>query len=135
MWAMVRSFGPADPVDALVGLLRGLAQFAVGGLLVGRDHSPADMALVGDPPRGSAKSVYSRNSTRWLQKSILEFLRGDEGFECFAGVLEECPLPVADGVLALVSDFLYGVLIGTVGRQVDELDALQGLLLLCLREQ
>ena len=30
MWAMVRSFGPADPVDALVGLLRGFAQFAVG---------------------------------------------------------------------------------------------------------
>ena len=30
MWAMVRSFGLADPVDALVGFLRGLAQFVVG---------------------------------------------------------------------------------------------------------
>ena len=49
---MVRSFGPADPVDALVGLLRGLAQFAVGGLLVRGDHSPSDIALVGDPPGG-----------------------------------------------------------------------------------
>ena len=49
---MVRSFGPADPVDALVGLLRGLAQFAVGGLLVGRDHSPSHVSLVGDPPGG-----------------------------------------------------------------------------------
>ena len=46
----------ADLVDALVGLLRGLAQFAVGGLLVGRDHSPADIALVGDPPGGSIPS-------------------------------------------------------------------------------
>ena len=42
----------ADPVDALVGLLRRLAQFAVGGLLMGRDHSPSGMALVGDPPGG-----------------------------------------------------------------------------------
>ena len=42
----------ADLVDALVGLLRRLAQFAVGGLLVGRDHSPSDIALVGDPPGG-----------------------------------------------------------------------------------
>ena len=31
----------ADPVDALVGLLRRLVQFAVGGLLMGRDHSPS----------------------------------------------------------------------------------------------
>ena len=52
MWAMVRSFGLADPADAPVGLLRGLAQLAVGGLLVGRDHSPSDIALVGDPPGG-----------------------------------------------------------------------------------
>ena len=42
----------ADPVDALVGLLRRLAQLAVGGLLVGRDHPPSDIALVGDPPGG-----------------------------------------------------------------------------------
>ena len=40
----------ADPVDALVGLLRGLAQFAVGWLLMGRDHSLSDIVLVGDPP-------------------------------------------------------------------------------------
>ena len=52
MWAMVRSFGPADPVDALVGLFRRLAQFVVGGLLMGRDHSPSDIALVGDPSGG-----------------------------------------------------------------------------------
>ena len=42
----------ADPVDALILLLRGFAQFAVGRLLVGRDHSPSDIALVGDPPGG-----------------------------------------------------------------------------------
>ena len=35
MWAMVRSFGLADPVDALVGLFDRLAQFAVGGFLWG----------------------------------------------------------------------------------------------------
>ena len=35
MWAMVCSFGLADPVDALVGLLGGFAQFAVGGFLCG----------------------------------------------------------------------------------------------------
>ena len=52
MWAMVRSFGPADPVDALAGLFRRLAQFAVGGLLMGRDHSPSHVSLVGDPPGG-----------------------------------------------------------------------------------
>ena len=52
MWAMVRSFGLADPADAPVGLLRGLAQLAVGGLLVGRDHPPADVSLVGDPSGG-----------------------------------------------------------------------------------
>ena len=33
MWAMVHSFGPANPVDAPVGLLRRLAQLAVGGFL------------------------------------------------------------------------------------------------------
>ena len=42
----------ADPVDAPVLLLRGFAQFAVGGLLMGRDHSPSDIALVADPPGG-----------------------------------------------------------------------------------
>ena len=42
----------ADPVDALVGLFGRFAQFAVGGLLVGRDHSPSDIALVGDPSGG-----------------------------------------------------------------------------------
>ena len=52
MWAMVRSSGLADPVDAPVGLLRGFAQFAVGGLLMGRDHPPADVSLVADPPGG-----------------------------------------------------------------------------------
>jgi len=31
MWAMVRSFDLADPVDTLVLLLGRLAQFAVGG--------------------------------------------------------------------------------------------------------
>ena len=52
MWAMVCSFGLADPVDALVGLLGGFAQFAVGGLLVRGDHSPSDVSLVGDPSGG-----------------------------------------------------------------------------------
>ena len=42
----------ADPVDALVLLLRGFAQFAVGGLLVRGDHPPADVSLVGDPSGG-----------------------------------------------------------------------------------
>ena len=52
MWAMVSSFGPADPADAPVGLLRGLAQLAVGGLLVRGDHSPSNVSLVGDPSGG-----------------------------------------------------------------------------------
>ena len=42
----------ADPADALVDLLGGFAQFAVGGLLVRGDHSPADVSLVGDPSGG-----------------------------------------------------------------------------------
>ena len=42
----------ADLVDAPVGLLRGLAQLAVGGLLMGRDHSPSHVSLVDDPPGG-----------------------------------------------------------------------------------
>ena len=42
----------ADPVDALVGLFGRFAQFSVGGLLVGRDHSPSDVSLVGYPPGG-----------------------------------------------------------------------------------
>ena len=49
---MVRSFGLADPVDALVGLFGRFAQFAVGGLLVGCDHSPSDVSLVSDPSGG-----------------------------------------------------------------------------------
>ena len=49
---MVRSFGLADPVDAPVGLLRLLVEFSVGGLLMGRDHPPADVSLVADPPGG-----------------------------------------------------------------------------------
>ena len=48
--------GPLDDLaylaDAPVGLLRGFAQFAVGGLLMGRDHSPSHVSLVGDPPGG-----------------------------------------------------------------------------------
>ena len=52
MWAMVRSFGPADPVDAPVLLLLGFAQFAVGRLLMGRDHSPSHVSLVADPSGG-----------------------------------------------------------------------------------
>ena len=35
-----------------VGLLRGLAQLAVGWLLVRGDHSPSDVSLVGDPSGG-----------------------------------------------------------------------------------
>ena len=35
MRAMVRSSGPADPVDALIRLLGGFARFAVGGFLCG----------------------------------------------------------------------------------------------------
>ena len=42
----------ADPVDALVGLFGRFAQFSVGGLLVGRDHSPSDVSLVGDSSGG-----------------------------------------------------------------------------------
>ena len=41
-----------DLVDAPVGLLRGLAQLAVGGLLMRGDHSPSHVSLVGDPPGG-----------------------------------------------------------------------------------
>ena len=42
----------ADPVDALVGLFGRFAQCSVGGLLVGRDHSPSDVSLVGDSSGG-----------------------------------------------------------------------------------
>ena len=52
MWAMVCSFGLADPADALIRLFGGFAQFAVGGLLVRGDHSLADVSLVGDPSGG-----------------------------------------------------------------------------------
>ena len=52
MWAMVRSFGPADPVDAPVLLLRLLVEFAVGGLLVRGDHPPSHVPFVADPPGG-----------------------------------------------------------------------------------
>ena len=59
----------ADPVDALVGLFGRFAQLAVGGLLVGCDHPPSDIALVGDPPGGvdsveQSGGVHSKNSTR-----------------------------------------------------------------------
>ena len=47
----------ADLVNALVGLLRRLAQFAVGRLFTRGDHSPSDIALVGDPP-GGVQSVH-----------------------------------------------------------------------------
>ena len=53
----------ADPVDALVGLLRRLAQLSVGGLLAGRDHSPSHVSLVGDPPGGD----------RWLILNKIAF--------------------------------------------------------------
>ena len=42
----------ADPVDAPVLLLRGFAQFAVGGLLVRGDHPSSHVPLVADPPGG-----------------------------------------------------------------------------------
>ena len=52
MWAMVRSFGLADPVDALVGTSAASLSPPLGGFLLGRDHSPSDIALVGDPSGG-----------------------------------------------------------------------------------
>ena len=42
----------ADPVDALILLLGRLAQFAIGGLLMGRDHPSSHVSLVADPPGG-----------------------------------------------------------------------------------
>ena len=42
----------ADPVDALILLLGRLAQFAIGGLLMGRDHPSSHISLVADPPGG-----------------------------------------------------------------------------------
>ena len=42
----------ADPVDTLILLLGRLAQFAVGGLLMRRDHPSSHIALVADPPGG-----------------------------------------------------------------------------------
>ena len=43
----------ADPVDALILLLRLLlVEFAIGGLLMGRDHPSSHIALVADPPGG-----------------------------------------------------------------------------------
>ena len=49
---MVRSFGLADPVDALVGTSAASLSPPLGGFLLGRDHSPSDIALVGDPSGG-----------------------------------------------------------------------------------
>ena len=66
MWAMVRSFGPADPVDALVGLFGRFAQFAVGRLLVRGDHSPSDVSLVGDPS-GGVDSLFCLQSSLELK--------------------------------------------------------------------
>ena len=42
----------ADPVDALVLLLRLLVEFSVGGLLMRGDHPPSHVSLVADPPGG-----------------------------------------------------------------------------------
>ena len=57
----------ADLVDALVGLLRGLVQFAVGGLLMGRDHSPSHVPLVADPPGG----IHSLQQSDRDRKSVV----------------------------------------------------------------
>ena len=71
MRAMVRSSGPANPADAPIGLLRGLARFAVGGLLVRDDHSHSHVSLVGDPSGGVDSVEHSgRRLLRGEQQSI-----------------------------------------------------------------
>ena len=64
-----------------------------------------------------------------------EFRLPYERLECVAGVLEVGALDVADGVLGLVPDVLDGILVGAVGRQVDELDPPEVLDLLQLQVQ
>ena len=71
MWAMVRSFGLADPVDALVGTSAASLSPPLGGFLLGRDHSPSDIALVGDPSGGVDSVEHSgRRLLRGEQQSI-----------------------------------------------------------------
>jgi len=71
MRAMVRSSGPANPADAPIGLLRGLARFAVGGLLVRDDHSHSHVSLVGGPSGGVDSVEQSgRRLFRGEQQSI-----------------------------------------------------------------
>ena len=77
----------------------------------------------------------SGDFTKSFCEAVWEFVAPDEGLECVAGVLEVGALSVADGFLAFSPDAFDGVLVGAVGRQVDELDALQGLPLPRLREQ
>ena len=88
MWAMVRSSSPADPVDALARLFGRFAQFAVGDSLWGRDHSPVDASLVGDPPGGAQPrgilhddgpflmdllTLFTDHHTSWEQDIIISF--------------------------------------------------------------
>ena len=48
--------------------------------------------------------------------SVWEFVCGDEGFECGAGVLEGGALVVADGVFRFFPDVFCRVQAGAVGR-------------------
>ena len=68
---------------------------------------------------------YSGDFTKSFCEAVWEFVAPDEGLECVAGVLEVGALSVADGSLALSPDSFDGVLMGAVGRQVDEMDPLE----------
>ena len=70
-------------------------------------------------------SSHSCDFTKSFCEAVWEFVAPDEGLECVAGVLEVGALSVADGFLALSPDAFDGVLVGAVGRQVDEMDPLQ----------
>ena len=50
---------------------------------------------------------------------------GDVGFEGVAGVGEGGVLVVADVVFGFVPDMFDGVVVGAVGREVDEVDVLE----------
>ena len=56
MRAMARSSGPANPADAPIGLLRGLARFAVGGFLYGMIIPIPTYPLSAIHPKGSIPS-------------------------------------------------------------------------------
>ena len=88
MWAMIRSSSPADPVDALARLFDRLAQFAVGGFLLGViiPLSTPPLSVIhpgGGQPRGILHddgpflmvllTLFTDHHTSWERDVIISF--------------------------------------------------------------